>query len=710
MEVHARAHAVVGDALRLFLISMIAACAPNFDKFKRVADAGHTTRRDEGKDATTSAYGRNDATSSEAVDAGAPLLKGMDGGRSPSPDAGNSSPSADAGASGDAGADAACKGSSCGCEPGYVLRSNGCQDIDECASNNGGCADHVTCANTPGSFQCGDCAPGYIGGGLQGCTPVLSDLDVSPGTMAPTFDPAVKQYDVSVALITSTISLTAAVPEGASLTINGAHASSGVAWKSSPVPIGQSSIDLTVSADSGLSSSYTLAITRGKQEAYIKASNAEAGDWFGFCVALSGNTLLVGAPHEDSAATMVNGAQSDNSATDVGAAYVFERVDGSWVQQAYLKSKYGAEPYRATLFGNSVAIDGDIAVVLAGGDSGYAHGVNQTPTFPASGQDQAPRVDGAAFVFERSSRSQWTPTAYLKPCDDAGSQMSPVAIAGATIVMGYPTESSSAQGASNANTCAPSNGNAANSGAVYIFVRTAGGWVQQAYLKASDSVAGLQFGAHVAISGDTLAVAAPGNGGLPGLVYMFTRAGGIWQERAKLMAPDQGKGLNLEPALNGNTLIETARTPLVGASGPKQIYVFTGSNDSWVEEASFAQVLPGIYALHAVVLAQDAFLVGVSGESSGGAGIETAPASTTIASSGATYLFTREQGVWSKRALIKASNPDANDLFGTSLALSGDTLVVSAIGEASAAKGINGGAAAEADNSAMNAGAVYVFR
>jgi hypothetical protein len=73
------------------------------------------------------------------------------------------------------------------------------------------------------------------------------------------------------------------------------------------------------------------------QQAYLKASNTEAGDFFGYSVAVSGDTVVVGTRREDSNATGVNGNQNDNSAVDSGAAYVFVRCGGTWSQQAYLK-------------------------------------------------------------------------------------------------------------------------------------------------------------------------------------------------------------------------------------------------------------------------------------------------------------------------------------------------------------------------------------
>ena len=76
------------------------------------------------------------------------------------------------------------------------------------------------------------------------------------------------------------------------------------------------------------------------QEAYLKASNAGESDGFAITVALSadGATLAVGAPFEDSGATGVNGDQADDSVTDAGAGYRFVRAGGTWSQVAYLKA------------------------------------------------------------------------------------------------------------------------------------------------------------------------------------------------------------------------------------------------------------------------------------------------------------------------------------------------------------------------------------
>jgi len=100
-------------------------------------------------------------------------------------------------------------------------------------------------------------------------------------------------------------------------------------------------------------------------EAYVKASNPGWRDGFGFSVAVSGDTMAVGAPREDSRASGVNGDQSDNSRPDTGAVYVFTRSGATWTQQAYLKPSDPGAPTAKHEFGWSVALDGDTLAVGA---------------------------------------------------------------------------------------------------------------------------------------------------------------------------------------------------------------------------------------------------------------------------------------------------------------------------------------------------------
>ena len=134
------------------------------------------------------------------------------------------------------------------------------------------------------------------------------------------------------------------------------------------------------------------------QQAYLKAANTDPGDNFGSNVALSGDgdTLAVGAVGEDSAATDVGGDQTNNDAEGAGAVYVFERIEGAWSQQAYLKAS-NTDP--DDNFGGALALsaDGEILAVGAVREQTSVGGVGGDPS------DDTIASAGAAYVFERTN-------------------------------------------------------------------------------------------------------------------------------------------------------------------------------------------------------------------------------------------------------------------------------------------------------------------
>jgi hypothetical protein len=146
---------------------------------------------------------------------------------------------------------------------------------------------------------------------------------------------------------------------------------------------------------------YTRTGTAWSQQAYVKASNTDANDWFGGSVALSsdGSTLVVGAYMESSLATGVNGDQTNNGHWGTGAVYKFKRAGGAWSQEAYLKSSntdvahnwagYGAS------FGRSVALssDGSTLAVGAPNDISGATGIGGDENDHSAGDA------GAVHVF-----------------------------------------------------------------------------------------------------------------------------------------------------------------------------------------------------------------------------------------------------------------------------------------------------------------------
>jgi len=177
-------------------------------------------------------------------------------------------------------------------------------------------------------------------------------------------------------------------------------------------------------------------------------------DFFGFSVAVSGDTVVVGAPGEDSSTTGVNSTPNE-SASFSGAAYVFTRSGTTWSQQAYLKaSNTGAFDE----FGYSVAVSGDTVVVGSYFEDSSTTGVNSTPN-ESAGQS------GAAYVFTRSGTT-WSQQAYLKAGNTGANDYFgySVAVAGDTVVVGAFGEASSTTGVNSTP-----NESAGESGAAYIF-------------------------------------------------------------------------------------------------------------------------------------------------------------------------------------------------------------------------------------------------
>ncbi len=475
---------------------------------------------------------------------------------------------------------------------------------------------------------------------------------------------------------------------------------------------------------------YPLTIDPVAQQAYLKASNTEAFDGFGFSVAVSGDTVVVGARNEDSAATGVDGDQSDNGALNSGAAYVFVRNAGVWTQQAYLKASNTDD---SDGFGTSVAIAGDTVVVGAENEDSAATGVDGDTS------DNSASDAGAAYVFVRNA-GVWTQQAYLKASNTESDDRFgfSAALWGDTVVVGALEESSAAMGVDGDG----SDNSAERAGAAYVFVRNAGVWSQQAYLKASNTDALDFFGTSVALAGDTVVVGArfedsaatgvDGDGSdngtfNAGAAYVFVRNAGVWSQQAYLKASNTGvvDSFGWSVAIYGDTLVVGAgeeSSAATGVDGDQSdntalfagaAYVFVRNAGVWTQQAYLkasntegGNIFGGEFFGGSVAVSGDTIVVGAYGEESAATGIDGDQSDNSAERAGAAYVFVRNAGVWSQQAYLKASNTDEPDEFGRAVALSGDTLVVGAAFEDSASTGVDSDGS---DNSATFAGAAYVF-
>jgi hypothetical protein len=301
---------------------------------------------------------------------------------------------------------------------------------------------------------------------------------------------------------------------------------------------------------------YVFVHTAGswQQQAYIKASNADEGDLFGIALALSadGNTLAVGAEGEDGAVTGIDGPEDDRSAPLAGAAYVFSRRGSGWEQSAYVKA---SNTDAFDQFGGAVALSADGTTLAVGAcrEDSAATGVDGDQA------DDSGSAVGAAYVFVHDGTS-WQQQAYLKPSqlndygnDDFGGALS-LSADGSLLAVGAAGEASAAMGIDGdaANASAP------YAGAVYLFGGKEASWEQQAYVKASNTGAGDEFGHHLelAANGTTLIVGAAlesssstGIDGasndlaaLAGAAYVFANDAGQWRQQAFVNATNTSPG------------------------------------------------------------------------------------------------------------------------------------------------------------------------
>jgi hypothetical protein len=636
----------------------------------------------------------------------------------------------------------------CTCNAGYAAPATGgtCLDIDECALGTDDCDrdPSAVCANTLGSFTCA-CPPGFTGTahGVAGC--VLSDASLSSlvpsaGALSPAFDSGTTTYTLALPPGTPSVMLTPSVayPTHATITVDGVSVASGAA--SAPILLTGFApvvVVVTVTTESGAVRTYTIVVGRGA--AYLKASNTGAGDGFGWRVALSadGSTLAVGAAFEDSSASGVGGDQTNNTALDSGAVYVFTRDGAVWSQQAYVKA---SNTNAGDQFGYAVALsaDGSTLAVGARGEASNATGIGGDQT------NNALVNAGAVYVFARMGIA-WSQQAYVKASNTGASDFFGLAIAlsadGSALAVGAYGEASNAIGVGGDQT----NNATANAGAVYVFARSGTAWSQEAYVKASNTTVSAFFGYAIALSSDgsTIAVGAYGEnsnatgvGGdqtnilaiRAGAAYVFARAGTNWSQQAYIKASntDAGDYFGRAVALSadGSTLAVSAMFEASNATGvggdetnngatdSGAVYVFTRAGTNWSQQAYIKASNTGMGDLFGAPLALSAdgsmLAVGVNLEASNAIGIGGDQTNNTASGAGAVYAFMRVGSAWSQQAYIKASNTNAYDHFGYAAAVSSDgsTFAVGATGEASNATGIGGD---QTNNAASGAGAVYVY-
>jgi FG-GAP repeat len=342
--------------------------------------------------------------------------------------------------------------------------------------------------------------------------------------------------------------------------------------------------EANVGANQGQGAAYVYVRTAATwtQQQKLTASDGGTGDNFGWSVAISGDTIAVSS-------LFANVGDNDRE----GAAYVFVRSGGVWTQQAKLTSQLTngtPDGLSDEMFGRSVSIDGDTVVVGApaatnpiavpGNDqagavyvyvrSGHTWSIQQKlfaqndPGYPgdplavpaqggdnlglsvsisgntiAAGGDSFQKATptqfftfpGAVIVFARSGVTwteqqkvyEATPSSTFDGADSDQFGFS-VSVSGSTFVAGAIGHDKDMQ--------------LDSKGAAYVYVLSAGTWIPQQKLTASDGAFGDAFGASASISGDTIVSGISPGFALQGAAYVYVRSAGAWTEQQKLTASD----------------------------------------------------------------------------------------------------------------------------------------------------------------------------
>lgn len=386
--------------------------------------------------------------------------------------------------------------------------------------------------------------------------------------------------------------------------------------------------------DGDTGSAYIFIRTDGvwNQQQELTAEDRVADDRFGLAVSVYEDTVLIGAPYDDSTK---------------GSAYVFIRNNGVWSQQQKLNATDGIVWKQ---FGYSVSVSGDVAVI----------GAPYTAVLDAPYDD----FKGAAYIFTRSDGFLWQQQQKLTAFDGAAGDLFgySVSVSNDTVVIG-------------------AYGDDARKGSAYVFTRINGVWNLQKKLIADDGADDDLFGYSVSISDSNIAIGARRNGDMGrGAAYVFRRIDGIWSQQQKLTTNDGLTDVPLDWFEFGCSLSISGDTIAIGATGDSDngrrsgaVYIFTYTDGIWSQEQKLTAD-DGVSDDHfgySVSVFGDTVLIGAAGYNVWG--------SPVYLFEGAAYVFTYTDGVWSQQQKLIADDGAAEDHFGYSVSLSRDTAIIGSL-------------------------------
>lgn len=380
--------------------------------------------------------------------------------------------------------------------------------------------------------------------------------------------------------------------------------------------------------------SIDLVFTQAKK---LTPDDAAEFDNFGHSVAINGDTVVIGA------------TDSNGKVADSGSAYIFERdvpTPGAWGQ---VRKIFASDGMAGDKFGDSVSISADTVVV------GSRDGEGMVPD------------TGTAYIFERNvfSTGAWGQVKKIFAGDGAEDDQFGISssISGDIIVVGARFDDDIPN----------------SSGSAYIFYRnhpTSGPWGEVRKVVAEDAAAFDNFGASVAISGNTLVVGSfrdtHHSNPSAGSAYIFERNHGgadNWGQSKKLIASDYrvSDWFGASVAISGDTVI-------VGALNGDGNGANTGS--AYIYERDYPS--PGAWGQRKEIFASDGMLNEKFGISVSISGDTVVVGADFADENGAVYIFNRNEGGpdnWGQVQMITACDAKSFDGFGHSVSISGNTLV-----------------------------------
>jgi MYXO-CTERM domain-containing protein len=381
------------------------------------------------------------------------------------------------------------------------------------------------------------------------------------------------------------------------------------------------------------------------EEQELTASDGAPEDLFGYVVALSGDTAVIAAPSHD-----VGGNANQ------GAAYVFVRTNGLWVEQQQLVASDGAA---GNGFGRAMAMSGDWLLLGAPGAT-----VNGNA------------YQGAAYLFHRTNGTWSEHSKLVGSLGKAEEQFGDaLALRGSTAMIAAPYE--------------VVDGNMLQ-GSVYVFEESNGVWTERQKLLALDGGADDYFGYSLVIDGDTAFITASEADVGPvlkaGAVYVFQRVGDTWFQQQRLVssAAESNTGFGSALALRGDTALLAGVFETVGQNACQgAVYVFTRANGLWSEQQKLT-VPDGkefdVFGI-SVALSDGVALIGAASADVG-----------DQFDQGSVYVFEQVDGVWTLRDAVRAMGGTTTQAFGISVSIDSQSALIGAFNPANSANEARGAA------------------